>query len=60
MLRTARHLCVALAALSLVGAVLSYVVQFDEIENTTAVLAGAAIGLAFLAWAFLVRERSHR
>jgi uncharacterized membrane protein len=60
MMKTARYLCVTLAALFLAGAVVSYVVQFDELENTTAVLAGAATGLAFLAYAILMRERSHQ
>ena len=60
MMKTAQYVCVALAALFLVGAVLAFVVRFDEIENTTPVLAGAAIASAFLAWACRLRQRSHR
>ena len=42
---------VALAAVFLIGALISYVGLFDQVENTTTLLAGASTGFATLAFA---------
>ena len=57
-MRTARYACLVLAALFLVGAVVSFVVSFERIEHTTTALAGVATGFAFLAYAIQTQERS--
>ena len=59
-MKVARYVCVTFAALFLIGAVVSYVVQFDRIETTTTVLAGAATACAFAASAILLKERAKR
>lgn len=57
-MRTVRYACVALAALFLAAAVVSFFVQFEDIERTTAYLAITATGFSWLAYAILMRERS--
>ena len=58
MVKTVRYACVILAALFLIGAVVSFVVSFERIENTTTVLAGAATAFAFLGYAIRTQEQS--
>ena len=56
-MRATRHVCVASAALLLAAAVISYFVQFDRVETTTTVLAGASTAFAFAAYGLLRQER---
>lgn len=55
-MKVIKNLCLALAVLSLLGAVLAYVVFFDRIENTSRALAGASTGFSFLAFAIARRD----
>ena len=57
-MRTTWYACVTVSALFLVGTIVSLVVSFDRIENTTTVLAGVATAFAFLGYAIRPPDRS--